>query len=171
MRRAVRIRPTASALLLAACGFGDIVDSQLDSRAPDVVGSGFEQVGAPVKGSTDEGENFVFEVPLETGASYKLVGVCDASCSDVDLVLENSAGTVLDSDYLLDDIPLVQLTPSTSDSCRVVVAMASCSSDPCGWGVAVYRGGDALTTATSGVKGSEGRLAPGDLQHGGPHER
>ena len=164
MRCAVRIRPTASALLLAACGFGDIVDSQLDSRAPDVVGSGFEQVGAPAKGSTDEGENFVFEVPLETGASYKLVGVCDASCSDVDLVLENSAGTVLDSDYLLDDIPLVQLTPSTSDSYRVVVAMASCSSDPCGWGVAVYRSGDALTTATSGVKGSEGRLAPGDLQ-------
>ena len=76
-------------------------------------------------------------VSLDAGTSYMIVGVCDEDCSDLDLTLF-SGSTKVDEDVLDDDAPIVEVTPSSTATYRIAVAMASCSSSPCRFGIAIY---------------------------------
>ena len=76
-------------------------------------------------------------IDLLAGRDYRLVGKCDADCSDLDFQLYDSGGTLLDSDLLSDDVPVISVSPARSGTYRLRVTMASCSVALCGWGVTV----------------------------------
>ena len=76
-------------------------------------------------------------VPLDAGTSYKIVGVCDEDCSDLDLTLF-AGSTKLDEDVLDDDVPILDAKPSSSGTYRISVTMAACKSSPCRYGIAIY---------------------------------
>jgi hypothetical protein len=48
-------------------------------------------------------------------------------------------GRLLQEDSDRDDYPTVSLTPAQSGSYRVTVRVAQCTSEPCAYGVAVFR--------------------------------
>jgi hypothetical protein len=75
---------------------------------------------------------------LDGGTEYQIVGVCDNDCSDVDITLYDASGSVVDSDLLDDDVPIVSVSPSRSGRYRVHVSMAVCTAEPCYYGVGVY---------------------------------
>ena len=77
-------------------------------------------------------------VYLTAGSSYRIVGVCDNDCTDVDLTLEDSSRTVLASDVLNDDLPIITFAPSTSATYWIRPTMAVCNTNPCGYGIAVF---------------------------------
>lgn len=85
--------------------------------------------------ATDASETVTID--LVGGRDYRFVGKCDADCSDLDFQLYDAAGTLLDSDLLSDDVPVISVSPTRSGTYRLRVTMASCSVALCGWGVTV----------------------------------
>ena len=108
-----------------------------------------------------------FTLTLESGLEYLLVGACDLDCTDIDLIIFDEAGNDVDSDYEEDDAPVLTVTPSRTQSYRVHVYMASCTSEPCWYAVGVLaRRATATNVVSSSSDGS--RLESGSLASGDP---
>jgi hypothetical protein len=115
-----------------------VVRMQLDSAVVMFRNEGFQQQGGFHGGALDDGESEVVTLDLRGGYSYMIVGVCDGDCSDLDFRLDDAAGNEVDSDFELDDVPMVAAAVSSNGSYSLTVSMASCSIEPCGYGVAVF---------------------------------
>jgi hypothetical protein len=59
-----------------------------------MAGQGFAPSDDPVMGTLAQGDDEEFEVELESGNQYFVVGVCDGGCSDLDLVLTRGSEEV-----------------------------------------------------------------------------
>jgi hypothetical protein len=110
---------------------------------------------APAAGFSDEivamqpGGDHRWSINLVGGAAYRIIGACDNECSDVDIELIDAAGTVVASDTLPDDYPIVDHAPSANGAYVVRMIMQRCTAAPCFAGARVLtEGGDA---AASGV--------------------
>ncbi|WP_420128392.1 hypothetical protein [Longimicrobium sp.] len=115
-----------------------IVTTQLDSAVVLMGGNNFVPADEAVLGTLGEGEDEEFELDLEAGNQYFVVGVCDGGCSDMDLVLTNSSGQEVEADREMDDVPMLAIE-GQSGSFVLSVQMATCSSDECHYGVRVFR--------------------------------
>ena len=108
-----------------------------------------------------------FALTFESGFEYLLVGACDVDCTDIDLIIFDEAGNDIDSDYEEDDTPVLTVTPSRTQSYRVHVYMANCTSEPCWYAVGVLaRRATATTVVSSSSDGS--RIESGSLTSGDP---
>src|SRR5690606_5326895 len=109
-----------------------------DSAVVMMSSEGLELQGPFRSGALGDGEETNTPVELQAGREYIIVGVCDADCDDMDLVLADAGGTRLASDFELDDVPMVSAAISETGTYQLTVLMPSCSIDPCGYGVAVF---------------------------------
>lgn len=114
-----------------------IVTTQLDSAVVLMGGNGFVPADDAVRGTLPEGEDEEFELELEAGTQYFVVGVCDGGCSDLDLVLTRGDDEI-ESDRELDDVPMLAIQ-NQSGTFVLSVQMATCSSNECHYGVRVFR--------------------------------
>jgi len=89
-------------------------------------------------GSLNNGRNEMVSLDLDIGTQYQIMGACDTDCSDLDFVLYDAAGNQIDNDVETDDVPIVSVTPRRSGTYRVKVVMATCTAEPCRYGVAVF---------------------------------
>lgn len=89
-------------------------------------------------GDLKDGEDATFTLALRPGGQYFVVGVCDQDCSDLDLEARNSAGVELDSDYEVDDAPVLSFTAGRTGEVALDVLMSDCSAEPCRYGYRVY---------------------------------
>ena len=89
-------------------------------------------------GSLNNGHNEMVSLDLDIGTQYQIMGACDTDCSDLDFVLYDAAGNQIDNDVETDDVPIVSVTPRRSGTYRVKVVMATCTAEPCRYGVAVF---------------------------------
>jgi hypothetical protein len=72
-----------------------------------------------------------WDVNLAAGTSYRILGVCDNECSNVDMELIDGSGAVVQSDVLPDDIPIVNITPAAAGRYSVRMVMKTCTLAPC----------------------------------------
>jgi hypothetical protein len=103
---------------------------------------GYQLAYEPFTGSLNEDDTESLMLFLEPRpGGYRIVGVCDVNCTDIDLALFNSADQKVQEDIHPDDTPLLVVSPSASRFSRyhLRVTMAGCSSKPCLYGVAVFR--------------------------------
>lgn len=114
------------------------VIDQINGAAQFLSSEGYTLVGTAQTGSLNDGASTDFEVTLQAGVHYFLVGVCDNDCPDIDLSLFDGSGNQVDSDYEDDAFPMVEATPSGTGSFGVHVYMADCDAEPCYYGVGVY---------------------------------
>lgn len=89
-------------------------------------------------GSLNQGSSEMVSLDLEIGTQYQIMGACDTDCSDLDFVLYDGRGNQIDQDVELDDVPIVSVTPGRSGAFRVKVTMATCSAEPCRYGIGVF---------------------------------
>lgn len=117
----------------------DQIWSQLSTQSTRASNEGFARFNYII-GYLDHNSEPVNNWPvyLSTGSTYRIVGVCDNDCSDVDLSLEDSDRVVLASDVLKDDVPIINFAPSTSATYWIRPTMVTCSVNPCGYGIAVF---------------------------------
>lgn len=136
---AIAFAAIAAAALFAAPAEAQpgIVTTQLDSAVVLMRNEGFTPADDPVTGTLPQGEDEEFELELEAGTSYFVVGVCDGGCSDLDLVLTDASGEEVDADRELDDVPMLALQ-GHSGTFVLSVQMATCSSSRCHYGVRVF---------------------------------
>ena len=85
----------------------------------------------------NEGAERDFNVTLLAGVPYKIAGVCDNDCPDLDIKLIDMNGNSVASDSLTDSLPIVDYTPGQTGGYRVRVIMYDCNVAPCSAGVTV----------------------------------
>ena len=111
------------------------VDAQFEHYAPELQQRGLAARGARRYGSLADDGSERFAVSADSALTL-FVGLCDNDCSDLDLILIDSDGRVVDSDQLPDDYPIV--TAPRAGSYTIEVRMAACQAAPCRYGVQAY---------------------------------
>ena len=136
----IALAAMGAALLFAAPAHAqpEIIRTQLDSAASLMGNQGFRLQDNIVHGDLRQGQDEAFELELEGGKTYIIVGVCDGDCSDLDMALTTAGGDDVDSDYELDDVPMVMVEVARNATYNLTVRMAACSVEPCGFGVGVF---------------------------------
>jgi hypothetical protein len=70
-------------------------------------------------------------VNLRAGRTYRIVGVCNIGCENVDMELRDASGAVVASDVLEDDVPIVEIRPTADAAYTARLLMKACESGPC----------------------------------------
>lgn len=113
-----------------------VVVAQLDAVVHALGDEGLSPAGEMHSGTLDEGDSDEVELRLEAG-DYMIVGACDHDCSDLDLALLQN-GEEIESDYELDDTPVLVVEVPKRTTYTLRVDMATCSEAPCRYGVRVF---------------------------------
>ena len=88
------------------------LDQQLQTNRSQLQQEGYAVAAGPFTGALSAGGKERFTLPVENGVSYKVVGVCDNDCTNVDLRVFNLNGQNIGEDVLDDDVPIVDLQPT-----------------------------------------------------------
>lgn len=143
IRSALALLTLLSATTVFADRYEDQVRSNLQTRYDYWYnrGDGWSQLPAlRDMALVDDGRTASVTYTLTKGNTYKIVGVCDNDCSDIDFELRDDNGNVVDKDTANDDIPIVEVTPIRTGEFTLKVIMQSCSNSAgCVYGVDVYR--------------------------------
>ncbi len=149
----LRVLPLFALVVVSACGGSRSVSSgggsggrggqytaqvqgYLDRLESNARNQGFSRNAAgPVFGSLDRGARATHTLTVAGGTSYVLFGACDNDCTDVDLKILDANGNTIMQDIAVDDRPVLLFTARSSGKYRVEVIMASCSANPCRYGV------------------------------------
>ncbi len=96
-------------------------------------------LGEVYSGELAEGEGAIFSVRIDPAKSYMLYGACDITCGDLDTVILDKSGNIIDSDDGSDDTPIISVEPGGSgDQLNLRVEMQSCEKDKCIWALGIY---------------------------------
>ena len=87
----------------------------------------------------NSGETDSFRVNLRQGYQYKIMGVCDKYCKDLDFKLFDDNGNQVSSDSSADSMPIVDVAPKWSATFKLQVNMYNCTRNPCFYGLTVMR--------------------------------
>lgn len=113
------------------------VEAQLDAlRAGQL--EGFEPLLGPEIDALAPDEVMSYELEMERGVSYMIVGVCDADCDDLDLALYDDRGAEIAVDFELDDVPVLVFDATRTGLWELEVSMPGCAADTCVFGIEVY---------------------------------
>jgi hypothetical protein len=157
-----------------AVGFGvpgERMAEHLEFFRAELSAQGFTELGSPESGNLGSDQEIRFPLELAAGVEYKIAGMCDSDCMDMDLVLYDPADSELTSDLLPDPFPLLSITPSASGRYRVAAVMVECSIEPCGFQVATFVRGEGIGPGGVAISGTivtdatyRGTLEAGDQQ-------
>ncbi|MGE0830758.1 MAG: hypothetical protein AB7O04_15595 [Hyphomonadaceae bacterium] len=134
---------TAMAGLTALCAGGGLAAAQVPDEAARQLArqlasyehqferGGFDRVDGPYSGGLRQGQSRYFNVTLEAGSEYQIIGVCDSSCMDLDMRLYDQNGAPISENLATDNVPIVSSRPRWTGPFRVMVTMYRCE-DPRG---------------------------------------
>jgi|CXWL01.1.fsa_nt_gi hypothetical protein len=88
-------------------------------------------VGGQELASLQPGASYNWNVNLNAGVPYRIIGACDNECSDVNIQLVDGGGAVVSADTLPDDFPVVDFTPPANGAYQVRILMQTCTIAPC----------------------------------------
>lgn len=115
-----------------------LVWEQLSAVSTEVTKDGYASTKYLI-GQLKAGESESWSITLTAGQTFLIAGACDASCTDIDLVLTDAKGEELDSDLEPDDAPVLVHEVRTTGTYTVKVSMYACGQDPCFFGIGVFR--------------------------------
>lgn len=115
-----------------------IILQQLQQAQALAAQQGFQLVGQPFSGSLAQGQSWNVPAQLAQGYDYRILGVCDRDCADLDLVLYDSAGRQVSQDTTTTSQPVVAVQPAYNDNFTVQVQMFNCTVAPCYYAIALY---------------------------------
>jgi S1-C subfamily serine protease len=110
-------------------------------------GRSYEPDGGVRIGHLSHGQRGGLELSLPPGR-YRIVGVCDRACHDLDFYLQLDDREVA-RDVGADAVPIVELEVRRPASYRLVTYMMGCTVDPCTFAVQVFRRSDTPPPAES----------------------
>jgi TIR domain len=116
----------------------EVILMQLQQAEQAFAQQGFQQVGPPVSGGLAQSQQQNWPVTLQVGLDYRIIGVCDRDCSDLDLSLFDQGGNLVNQDTSSDDKPIVQSQPAWTGPFTVQVTMYNCTQAPCYYALVLY---------------------------------
>jgi hypothetical protein len=135
--------------LLAAVGFiaagmtpavaqQSAVDAQLNRLSGRMESNNMAQASRDLTGSLRNGQRTDWAIWLVKGVDYRIHGVCDNDCRDLDLILLDERGNEISRDVSTDDIPIVSVRPRWTGRFTLRVLMEDCRVSPCNYGVRFF---------------------------------
>lgn len=115
-----------------------VILQQLQQAQAAAAQQGFQLVGQPFSGGLAQGQTQNVPAQLYLGYDYRVLGVCDADCGDLDLVLYDSAGREVHRDTTTSNQPVVAVQPAYNDNFTIQVQMYNCVRAPCYYALALY---------------------------------
>jgi hypothetical protein len=151
--RLIRLSALMLVLVTPGCFMPAATANRLDNRYRDariaevreelrilqahVAQRGWSAVREPVMGwlekTWDESDDVSFTLPAN--GLYLMLAVCDANCTDVDLVVLDSQRRRLGADLEPDARPVVEFSGSRGDVVRGRVTIPGCRVNQCAYGV------------------------------------
>lgn len=116
----------------------DLVSSLLNAAERLAKQNGYSSTHSRYNGQLNEGQDKNVTLDLDAGTSYFIVGQCDSDCSDIDLWLYDENNNLIDEDVLVDDTPIVEVTPIRNARFTIRARMVTCRVEPCYYGIGVY---------------------------------
>ena len=114
------------------------IDSQLSRLSGRMEGRNMAQAARDLTGSLRNGQRTDWTIFLVKGVDYRIHGVCDNDCRDLDLVLLDERGNEISQDTSTDDIPIVNARPKWTGRFTLRVIMEDCKVNPCNYGVRFF---------------------------------
>lgn len=144
-----RLKTWIAALAVAACAIApaaaQIPDpyarqlAQALSRIDLVQGSAaYARAAGPFAGELSQGQGQRFVVTLRAGQPYRVVGVCDARCGDLDLRLFDPNGGLVTQDIAPNRTPVLDINPSVTGGYAIEASVAHCNEPACYFAFNVY---------------------------------
>jgi hypothetical protein len=150
---------------------GEDMESKLTLVAAEFRTQGFTNTDQGRRGAL-AGEGAVrVPINLDEGVAYRIVGVCDQDCPDLDLALFHPDGTEVEGDFMEDDLPIMAHVADTTAQYSVEVIMVACFVNPCAFRVETFSQVDQSLPGAKTFAGEllshetyEGELAEDDEQ-------
>jgi hypothetical protein len=118
-----------------ASSWEDQVQMQLDGL--DFAGNATIQEESTGLVAAGEEDRLSYDLPA---GSYQAWAVCDFDCTDVDLAVFDAGGTMVGSDQLTDDMPVVEFEVKKGGGhYYFAVQMVDCSTSTCGYGFRLFK--------------------------------
>lgn len=112
------------------------VKGYLDRLSANATKQGFKRVVAgPVYGSLNDDAKGSHDMTVVADREYVLFGACDNDCTDLDLLIYDTSGSLVRRDVATDDRPVLVFTPAKSGKYKIEVVMAACTDQPCRYGL------------------------------------
>ncbi|MFC1628154.1 pre-peptidase C-terminal domain-containing protein [Gemmatimonadota bacterium] len=141
----------------------EVVNNQLAAANEALADEGFALLREPHKGYLENENKERISFTLRAGIAYRILGVCDSDCDDLDLTLYDPKGNKVTEDVAVDDYPLLSITPAESGTYQVEVYMVSCTVSPCYYGIGFWsEEGQVSGSSNKQAESYTGRLESGD---------
>jgi hypothetical protein len=76
--------------------------------------------------------------PVARGKSYFGLALCDDACGDIDLIVRDTAGNILDNDEASGADPVLLFRAEATGSVEIVVSMKACDEETCEYGLGFH---------------------------------
>ncbi len=115
-----------------------ILMQQLQQVEQVAAQQGFQQVGQPFAGGLLQGQSWNVPAQLMAGYEYRVLGVCDQNCRDMDVAVYDKSGATVAQDNANDDHPVVAVAPAANGQFTIQAQMFQCSAQPCYYALILY---------------------------------
>ncbi len=115
-----------------------IILAQLQQAHAALGQQGFQIVDEPFSGGLQRGQHWNVSAQLHAGIDYRVVGVCDRDCADLDLIVLDAQGAAITQDTSTTSQPVVGIQPGYSGTFTIQVRMYNCAVEPCYYAIALY---------------------------------
>ena len=99
---------------------------------------GFSRAAGPFGGGVGQGEGQRFAVTLRANQPYRIAGVCDARCGDMDLRVFDANGALVAQDIAPNRAPIVDLNPAFTGGYAIEASIAQCATATCYFAFNIY---------------------------------
>ena len=100
--------------------------------------NGYQRAAGPFAGGLNQGRADRHTVMLRAGQDYRILGVCDERCGDLNLRLFINGDQLVAQDVLRDAVPIVHVRPAVTGNYEIEASMARCNAAPCWYAFNVY---------------------------------
>lgn len=113
--------------------------ARLSQAEQEIAAQGFQRMGNPYTGQLAQGQSQdITSLTLNVGAEFRVIGVCDADCNDLDLALYDGYGNEISRDNGAAATAVVGVIPTSSGTFGVQVHMYHCARAPCYYALVLY---------------------------------
>jgi len=106
-------------------------DALLEMLGDVLLMDGYVYAGFAHEGALAEGSSEDVSIRLGPGLDFAIVGECEMDCSNLDFALYDAAGTLVASDFMLDEFPFIKTRTAGNALYRLRVTMAGCQAPAC----------------------------------------
>ena len=100
--------------------------------------NGYARAAGPFAGGLPEQRARRFTVMLRAGQDYRILGVCDRRCGDLDLRLFAPNNQLVAQNVQDDAAPVIHVRPVATGNYDIEAIMAQCNEAPCWFAFNVY---------------------------------